>query len=226
MGCGTKAAGCARATELASSLTFLWQACRPQQPKTPSSQHPRVLQPGKASNPIKMNRQTSSLLTALHGLRITPAAPLQASLNIAKAASLAPHVRTFTSTAPQLGSWLEPFIDRTKKKMKGRPRVATGGSIKGTTIMIGDYGLRMTDHHRRISAAQLKLAESTIKQRLRGQRYRLYMRVNCNIGVYTSGNEVGLIHASDDKHWLADEIIRCVWAKEKDPSIIGQQEWQ
>lgn len=59
--------------------------------------------------------------------------------------------------------------------------------------MIGDYGLRMTDHHRRISAAQLKLAESTIKQRLRGQRFRLYTRVNCNIGVYVSGNEVGPI---------------------------------
>lgn len=56
--------------------------------------------------------------------------------------------------------------------------------------MIGDYGLRMIDHHRRISAAQLKLAEATIKQRLRGQRYRLYTRVNCNIGVYVSGNEV------------------------------------
>ena len=58
--------------------------------------------------------------------------------------------------------------------------------------MTGDYGLRMIDHHRRISAAQLKLAEATIKQRLRGQRYRLYTRVNCNIGVYISGNEVSL----------------------------------
>lgn len=64
--------------------------------------------------------------------------------------------------------------------------------MKGTTIMIGDYGLRMIDHHRRISAAQLKLAEATIKQRLRGQRYRLYTRVNCNIGVYISGNEVSV----------------------------------
>lgn len=92
--------------------------------------------------------------------------------------------------------------------MKGRPRVATGGSIKGTTIMIGDYGLRMIDHHRRISAAQLKLAESTIKQRLRGQKYRLYMRVNCNIGVFTSGNEVGLMHALDDEHqvWLTRSL--------------------
>lgn len=74
--------------------------------------------------------------------------------------------------------------------MKGRPRVATGGSAKGTTVVWGDYGLRMYDHHRRISAKQLKVAEDTIKQRLRGQRYRLYKRVNCNIGVYVSGNEV------------------------------------
>lgn len=56
--------------------------------------------------------------------------------------------------------------------------------------MWGDYGLRMFDHHRRISAAQLKTAEDTIKQRLRGQKYRLYKRVACNVGVFVSGNEV------------------------------------
>lgn len=56
----------------------------------------------------------------------------------------------------------------------------------------GDYGLRMSDHHRRISAKQLKVAEDTIKQRLRGQKYRLYKRVACNIGVFVSGNEVRL----------------------------------
>lgn len=137
-----------------------------------------------------MNRQAPSLLSALRGLRISAATPLQ-PFHIARAACAAPHARTFTSTAPQLGSWLEPKLDRTKKKQKGRPRVATGGSVKGTTMVVGDYGLRMIDHHRRISAAQLKLAETTIKQRLRGQRYRMYMRVNCNIGVYVSGNEVG-----------------------------------
>lgn len=76
--------------------------------------------------------------------------------------------------------------------MKGRPRVATGGSIKGTTIAYGDYGLRMTDHHRRISAQQLKVAEDAIKTRLRGEKYRLYKRVNCDVGVFVSGNEVSL----------------------------------
>lgn len=56
--------------------------------------------------------------------------------------------------------------------------------------MWGDYGLRMCDHHRRVSASQLKNGEDAIKNRLRGMRYRLYTRICANIGVYTSGNEV------------------------------------
>ena len=144
----------------------------------------------------KMSRKTTSLLNAIRGLRISPATPLR-PITTPNAVCLAatsqtqqPHVRTFTATAVNAGSWLEPQIDRRKKMMKGRPRVPTGGSSKGTTVVVGDYGLRMWDHHRRISAQQLKVAEDTIKQRLRGQRYRLYKRVNCNIGVYVSGNEV------------------------------------
>lgn len=54
----------------------------------------------------------------------------------------------------------------------------------------GDYGLRLKDHHRRISAAQLKNGEDVIRRRLRGMGFRLYTRISANIGVYTSGNEV------------------------------------
>jgi len=62
----------------------------------------------------------------------------------------------------------------------------------------------MRDHDRRISAAQLKIAEETIKKRLRGMKYRLYMRVAANIGVYTSGNEsrMGKGKGSFD-HWAS-----------------------
>ena len=142
---------------------------------------------------------SSALLGALQALRISPARPLRASLPSATVlrptASSAPtattqHVRLFSATAIQAGSWLEPNLQRKKKMMKGRPRVPTGGSTKGTTVVWGDYGLRMCDHHRRISASQLKCAEDTIKQRLRGQKYRLYKRVACNVGVFVSGNEV------------------------------------
>lgn len=61
--------------------------------------------------------------------------------------------------------------------------------MRGTTVVWGDYGLRMRDHDRRISAHQLKVAEETIRKRLRGMKFRLYMRIAATIGVYTSGNE-------------------------------------
>lgn len=53
----------------------------------------------------------------------------------------------------------------------------------------GDFGLRMKDHDRRMPASALKIAEDTIKGRLRGMKYKLYKRVSANIGVYTKGNE-------------------------------------
>jgi hypothetical protein len=97
--------------------------------------------------------------------------------------------RPFSSTAVN-ADWLLPDKPEAKKSRKGRPRVPTGGSARGTTVVWGDYGLRMRDHHRRVSASQLKIGEEAIKVRLKGMRYRLYKRVSASIGVYTSGNEV------------------------------------
>ena len=62
--------------------------------------------------------------------------------------------------------------------------------MRGTTVVWGDYGLRMIDRDRKVSAKQLKIGEDTIRQRLRGMNYKLYSRVSANIGVYVSGNEV------------------------------------
>lgn len=61
--------------------------------------------------------------------------------------------------------------------------------MRGTTVVWGDYGLRLLDHDRRISAQKFKIAEDTIKKRLRGMKYRFYTRIAANIGVYKSGNE-------------------------------------
>ncbi|KAI1006498.1 hypothetical protein K3495_g1720 [Podosphaera aphanis] len=98
--------------------------------------------------------------------------------------------RSFSNTALRPGNWLLPSQHEARKSRKGRPRVPTGGSSRGTTIMWGDYGLRMRDHHRRIPASALKIGEDAIKVRLKGMRYRFYKRVCANIGVYTKGNEV------------------------------------
>ncbi|KAF2422839.1 mitochondrial large ribosomal subunit protein L16 [Tothia fuscella] len=101
---------------------------------------------------------------------------------------LLPLRRTFTTT-PLRHSWLIPKAGKKWKERKGRPRVRTGASTAGTTVVWGDYGLRMTDKGRRISAAHLKIGEDTIRKRLRGMKFRLYMRIVANVGVYTSGND-------------------------------------
>lgn len=138
-----------------------------------------------------------ALLRSFQRLSLCGSSPLQ-RLEALASRSPAPvtlrvrhHGRQFSTTQPSLGNWLEPSFDRKKKMSKGRPRVPTGGSSKGTTVIWGDYGLRMASHDQRISAKQLKLAEDTIKLRLRGEKYRLYKRKCCNVGVYVSGNEVG-----------------------------------
>lgn len=87
----------------------------------------------------------------------------------------------------------------------------------------GDYGLRMADHHRRVSASQLKIGEEAIKVRLKGMRYRLYKRVCASIGVYSSGNEVCFDQLG---HGIVktNEVCRSVWVKEREASIIGLPE--
>ena len=62
--------------------------------------------------------------------------------------------------------------------------------MRGTTVLWGDYGLRMCDHDRRVSAKQLRIGFDTIKQRLRGTKYRFYTRVAANIPDFTHGNEM------------------------------------
>ncbi|CAG8953193.1 hypothetical protein HYFRA_00003394 [Hymenoscyphus fraxineus] len=112
--------------------------------------------------------------------------------------------RPFSITASRAGNWLLPTAPEKKRSRKGRPRVPTGGSARGTTMVWGDYGLRMCDHHRRVSATQLKIGEDAIKVRLKGMKYRLYKRVCASIGVYSSGNEVrmGKGKGSFD-HWAS-----------------------
>ncbi|KAI9373890.1 ribosomal protein L10e/L16 [Aspergillus egyptiacus] len=102
--------------------------------------------------------------------------------------SISPLSRCFSTTTPTY-NWLAPQFAEKSKSPKGRPHVPTGGSSRGTTVVWGDWGLRMKDHDRRLPASSLKIAEDTIKRRLRGMKYTLYKRVSANIGVYTKGNE-------------------------------------
>jgi hypothetical protein len=141
-------------------------------------------------------RNISSFAAQFHNLSLssTPLRPLLTPSSTRKPATSengsSTSLRPFSSTATRGGNWLLPTLPEKKRSRKGRPRVPTGGSARGTTIVWGDYGLRMSDHHRRVSALQLKNGEEAIKVRLKGMRYRLYKRVCASIGVYSSGNEV------------------------------------
>ncbi|KAF2498057.1 ribosomal protein L16 [Lophium mytilinum] len=141
-----------------------------------------------------------SLTAQLSRLAVSPARP---RLLPRPQPLLRSSIRAF-STTPTRFNWLMPKGGENKKSRKGRCRVPTGGSTRGTTVVWGDYGLRMRDHDRRISAHQLKIAEETIRKRLRGMKFRLYMRIAANIGVYTSGNEsrMGKGKGSFD-HWAS-----------------------
>lgn len=139
-------------------------------------------------------RTTPSFVAQFERLSLssTPNRPLITILQSSSRQPTSCISRPFSSTTARAGNWLLPTAPEKKRSRKGRPRVPTGGSSRGTTIVWGDYGLRMCDHHRRVSAAQLKIGEEAIKVRLKGMRYRLYTRVCANIGVYSSGNEVCL----------------------------------
>ncbi|KAK8094564.1 ribosomal protein L10e/L16 [Apiospora hydei] len=130
---------------------------------------------------------TLSLAGALKGLSISASSStVRPSLGPAAALAIASsqpqtqrktpsNVRLFSVTASRAGNWLEPNIKRTQKMMKGGP-----------------------------AWPRLKIAEDAIKLRLRGEKYRLYKRVCCNIGVFTSGNEMRMGKGKGGfDHWAA-----------------------
>ncbi|PGH23458.1 ribosomal protein L16 [Polytolypa hystricis UAMH7299] len=122
------------------------------------------------------------------GSRLSPFPGPQLAFLRPSSFATSPSIRCFSTTSAAF-NWLVPKNMEKSKSRKGRPGMPTGGSSRGTTVVWGDYGLRMKDHDRRVSAAQLKTGYETIQKRLRGMEYELYTRVSANIGVYTSGNE-------------------------------------
>lgn len=135
---------------------------------------------------IQSLRQSAGSLLRQSTMNIQSLRPITINLPIRTVAPTP--VRSF-STTPSPLSWLLPKRKLQFKDPKGRPRVPTGGSTRGTTVIWGDYGLRMRDHDRRISAAQLKNGEDVIRRRLRGMNFRLFSRITSSTAVYTKGNE-------------------------------------
>jgi ribosomal protein L16 len=117
-----------------------------------------------------------ALLSSLRALALTPA----------------PSLRLF-STAPRRTDWLGPPQRPSHKTHKGRPKVPTGGSTRGSTVEWGTWGLRLASPGRRVSATQLRIADQAIVRSLRAAgalgAYRVFHRVNANVAVYTKGSD-------------------------------------
>lgn len=97
-----------------------------------------------------------------------------------------------------------PRFKRIRKAFKGRVTVRTGGSIKGSTLCFGEYGLRLKSNGIRMTATQLQEADKVIKREIRPQGGKLVTRFICDIPVCVKGNQTRMGKGKGPfDHWAA-----------------------
>lgn len=97
-----------------------------------------------------------------------------------------------------------PRFKEMQKKQKGRVPVRIGGSIKGSSLQFGTYGLRLKTEGTRLTAQQLKEADNALMRYVRPlNNGKLYRRLCTNIAVCIKGNEtrMGKGKGAFD-HWM------------------------
>lgn len=86
-------------------------------------------------------------------------------------------------------SLLAPRRTKYRKAHKGRVPVPIGGSIKGTTLQQGAFGIRLLEPAR-LTAKQLTSAQTALKRKLKVIRgCQVFLRVFPDIPVCVKGNE-------------------------------------
>jgi Ribosomal protein L16p/L10e len=111
------------------------------------------------------------------------ALPFLSSIPRALSAPLAPSIFTRGKAilAPRRVKW--------SRRHKGRVSIPTGGSLKGTVLAFGDYGLRTKGEGVRITAKQLQTAEIAVRQKLKvikGAKLHLRVFPDIPVGVKVS----------------------------------------
>lgn len=96
-------------------------------------------------------------------------------------------VSALAATTPQFARFrhmLAPRKVKYIKRHKGIIPIPTGGSIKGTTLAYGDWGLRIKGNGVRLTAKQLHTAEEVIKRIIKVVKgTKVYIRVFPDIPV-------------------------------------------
>lgn len=109
------------------------------------------------------------------------------SISISSRTSSIPSSFSFSQVRHR--SQLAPRRVKYRKSHKGRIPFPTGGSLKGTTIQQGTYGIRLLAPAR-LSAKQLQSAETALKRKLKVVKgAQVFMRVFPDIPVCVKGNE-------------------------------------
>ncbi|TFY82061.1 hypothetical protein EWM64_g1956 [Hericium alpestre] len=76
------------------------------------------------------------------------------------------------------------------KRHKGVIPIPIGGSVKGTTLAYGEWGIRIKGAGVRLTAKQLTTAEEVIKRKIKVVKgSKVYLRVFPDIPVCLKGNE-------------------------------------
>ena len=89
-----------------------------------------------------------------------------------------------TNTASRASSQLAPRNVKFLKRHKGILPIPIGGSIKGTTLAFGQWGIRIKGNGARLSAKQLQTVEETIKRKIKPIKgARVWLRVFPDIPV-------------------------------------------
>ncbi|ORY87077.1 mitochondrial 54S ribosomal protein YmL47 [Protomyces lactucae-debilis] len=90
-----------------------------------------------------------------------------------------------------------------RKAHKGKVPIPIGGSTKGTTLQLGDYGLRLKSDGQRLSAKQLQTCEAVIRRTIKVEKQaRVFLRQTCNIPVCRKGNETRMGKGKGEfDHW-------------------------
>ncbi|KZO98512.1 ribosomal protein L16 [Calocera viscosa TUFC12733] len=79
---------------------------------------------------------------------------------------------------------LAPKRTKYRKAHKGRVPIPTGGSLKGTTLIHGSYGIRVKGNGMRLSAKQLMAADTALKRKLKVlKNAKIWLRVFPDIPV-------------------------------------------
>ncbi|KAG0675746.1 mitochondrial ribosomal large subunit component [Pichia californica] len=107
-------------------------------------------------------------------------------------------------SAKRYGHELAPRYKQLMKKQKGRVTVRTGGSIKGTSLEFGSYGMRLKSEGLRLTAAQLQAADNVLTRFVKKGNGTMWKRLCTNVAVCIKGNATRMGKGKGPfDHWAA-----------------------